>query len=253
MSLNLPQFIAHRGLNTEAPENTLAAFQLAGNAGFTWFECDVQLTQDGVPLIFHDDELERTTNDKGRFIQKQSAYLQTLDAGAWFAPQYTNTRIPSLVALLEWLLGNSLCLNLELKGTQTHLALEVARILQPYLPKLRERILISSFEFQALVDFKSQALNLPLALLVDVPNFLKFGYSGIARRFKSIDAYCLNVVDSLINSGSAARFLTISQRLLVYTVNDSARAQYLFDRGITGVFTDRLLPIQDKARFSATL
>lgn len=251
MSLNLPALIAHRGLNAKAPENTLAAFQLAETAGFTWFECDVQLSQDDVPFIFHDDELARTTNGTGQFIHKHSAYLQALDAGIWFGPQYANTRIPTLVALLDGLLGNSLCLNLELKGSQTHLAAVVSQVLQPYLPKLRNRILISSFEYKALVDFKAQGLNLPLALLIDLPNFLKWGYVGITRRFKALDAYCLNVVDRLINSSSATRFLKISPRVLVYTVNDLARAEELFQQGITGVFTDTLLPRRDKAQSAA--
>ena len=60
-----PFWIAHRGAGTLAPENTLAAFEQGADLGFAMFECDVQLSADGVPFLLHDLHLSRTTNGQG--------------------------------------------------------------------------------------------------------------------------------------------------------------------------------------------
>ncbi len=238
MSLNLPHFIAHRGLRTQAPENTLAAFQLAYDAGFSMFECDVQLSCDDVPVIFHDDDVKRTTDGMGLLRNMTYASLQRLDAGSSFSSTFSGEPIPSLIMLLEWLREHPIGMNLELKGRQRHLASVVAKTLKPYLPLLADRILISSFEFEALVDFKNESLDLPLGLLVNYEGFIKKGLAGIDHQYKTLGAYSLNVADRLVKGGAVSQFLKISPRILVYTVNDPARAKALFEQGVCGVFTD---------------
>ena len=59
--MDWPKLIAHRGASLLAPENTLVAFKLAKTHNAHWIECDVTLTQDGVPIIFHDKTLKRQT------------------------------------------------------------------------------------------------------------------------------------------------------------------------------------------------
>ena len=63
-SLHLPKVIGHRGTPRRAPENTVAGFTLAAEAGVAWVELDVQLSSDLVPFVFHDDRLERTRDRK---------------------------------------------------------------------------------------------------------------------------------------------------------------------------------------------
>ena len=53
---------AHRGLNHQAPENTMPAFEAAAGAGVTWIETDVDIIADGTPILIHDSTLDRTTN-----------------------------------------------------------------------------------------------------------------------------------------------------------------------------------------------
>ena len=60
-----PKLIAHRGAGKDAPENTLAAFRLGAQHGYTMFECDVKLSKDKELFLLHDDDLDRTTNGKG--------------------------------------------------------------------------------------------------------------------------------------------------------------------------------------------
>jgi len=97
--------IAHRGASLVAPENTLAAFQQAIDLGFDYVELDVRLTADGVPVVFHDSTLERTTGVEGNLHEWNYAKLRELDVGSWFSPEFADQRIPTLDETLQLLRG----------------------------------------------------------------------------------------------------------------------------------------------------
>ena len=78
-----PFWIAHRGAGKLAPENTLAAFRLGAAHGWRMAECDVKLSQDGVPFLMHDATLERTTSGYGAAGERPWGQLAQLDAGGW--------------------------------------------------------------------------------------------------------------------------------------------------------------------------
>ena len=79
-----PRVIAHRGGGQFAPENTLAALRKGHALGFRGVEFDVMLSADAVPVLIHDETLERTTSGRGNVADTAAAVLTTLDAGAWF-------------------------------------------------------------------------------------------------------------------------------------------------------------------------
>ena len=93
---SLPKVIAHRGSSGIAPENTLASLHLAGQQGAKWVEIDVMLSGDGIPVIFHDDSLARTTNGEGLIYKTPLAGLKKLDAGSWKHNKYPQETIPTL-------------------------------------------------------------------------------------------------------------------------------------------------------------
>jgi glycerophosphoryl diester phosphodiesterase len=134
--------IAHRGFSSDAPENTFSAFDLALEHGFNNMETDVQLTSDGVPVIIHDDLLDRTTTGKGPVAAASFDTVNSLDAGAWFDPPaggvgrhgagvYAGEKIPTLEELLERYAGR-VNLHLELKSREQELAEKVAPLLEKY-------------------------------------------------------------------------------------------------------------------------
>jgi glycerophosphoryl diester phosphodiesterase len=111
--------IAHRGASAYAPENTLAAFELAVRQGAGCLEHDLQVTRDGVLVCLHDRTLDRTTNvrealpDRGRtmvagapphwFVHDFTlAEIRSLDAGGWFGAEFRHTRVATFDDLLEW-------------------------------------------------------------------------------------------------------------------------------------------------------
>lgn len=110
-----PLVIAHKGASGDAPENTLAAFQLAVEQDADVLELDVQMTADGYPIVFHDDTLDRTTNGKGLARSKTLAEIKGLDAGSWFSKRYASERVPTLEEVVAWAKGK-IPLAIEIKN-----------------------------------------------------------------------------------------------------------------------------------------
>ena len=88
--------IAHRGEHLHHPENTMAAFQAAIDAGADYFELDVRTTSDGKFVIMHDQTLDRTTNGSGEVHSHTFDEIRALDAGAKFSPSFAGTKVPTL-------------------------------------------------------------------------------------------------------------------------------------------------------------
>ena len=107
--------VGHRGALALAPENTIAAMEAGLRSGVDMVEFDVQRTRDGVPIVMHDDTLERTTNGTGRVREKTLAEVQGLDAGSHFDPRFAGASVPTLDELLSWAAPRRVDLMLELK------------------------------------------------------------------------------------------------------------------------------------------
>ncbi|HEX9332722.1 MAG TPA: glycerophosphodiester phosphodiesterase family protein, partial [Anaerolineales bacterium] len=87
-SLPQPVIFAHRGASTHAPENTLAAFELALAQNADAIELDVKLSADGHVVVIHDQTVDRTTGSHGRVKDLSLAQFQSLDAGSFFSEKY---------------------------------------------------------------------------------------------------------------------------------------------------------------------
>ncbi len=96
-----PLIIAHRGDLKHAPENTLAAFELAIEKGADAIECDVHRSRDGALVVHHDHSLERTTNSRGQISDQTLEELRRLEAGSWFDPIFNGEGIPTLAEVLQ--------------------------------------------------------------------------------------------------------------------------------------------------------
>ncbi len=109
------KIIAHRGFSSRAPENTMAAFERAIHFGVDGLEFDVHLTRDGVPVICHDEAVDRTTDGQGLIKDFPYEELRRLDAGSWYGPEFRGERIPALIELLDRIKQTGLLINIELK------------------------------------------------------------------------------------------------------------------------------------------
>ena len=121
--------IAHRGFSSQAPENTFAAFDKAIENEFYYIETDVQLTSDNIPVIIHDDTVDRTSNGKGKVSEKTLSDIKKLDFGSWFNSKFKNQKIPTLSELLKNY-NNKIHLVLELKSQQSELCKQIAALIE---------------------------------------------------------------------------------------------------------------------------
>ena len=153
--------VAHRGyhdMNKEVWENTLSAFSRAIEAGFA-IECDLHYASDGVPVVFHDDDLQRVCNLPGEVRGRTSAELGLLSIGG------TKDKIPTLKQLLQ-LCGGKVPLVLELKGREGDdegFAESVLEVLEGY----KGHVALMSFDHWLLKDLKALEAPYPVGLTAE--------------------------------------------------------------------------------------
>jgi glycerophosphoryl diester phosphodiesterase len=95
------EIVAHRGASYDAPENTVAAQELAWKHGADAAEFDVRATKDNQLAIMHDPTTKRTTGRDAKFAELTLAELRQLDAGAWKDPQFAGEKVPTMDEMLE--------------------------------------------------------------------------------------------------------------------------------------------------------
>lgn len=155
--------IAHRGASAYAPENTLAAFDLALQMGACQLELDVQLTADEHIVVIHDDTVNRTTNAVGLVISYTLAALKDLDAGSWFGTQFVGERILTLEEVLKRYKGR-VHFHIEIKGQSPNLSSRTADLIRKY--GMQEQVTITSFQKERLEEMRNYAPEFPTAWLV---------------------------------------------------------------------------------------
>ena len=114
-TLKLPKLIGHRGVKDLCPENTLESILKAFDLGLGYVEIDVKISKDRVPILLHDDTLDRTTNGSGLAIDYDYENIKKLDAGKFFYKENTNIFVPKLEDILSLCTNNNGNLNIELK------------------------------------------------------------------------------------------------------------------------------------------
>lgn len=232
-----PRLIAHRGGSSVSPENTLPAFIAAARHGYRAVECDVMLTADGVPVLMHDDTLERTAGGRGRVADARLADLAGLDAGAWFAPGFTGTRIPTLAEAIACWQAHGLQAFIELKAGDGQdperlgrtVAAQVAAVWRGPPP------LLISFSVAALQAARSAAPQLPRGLLLDAP-----WPAGWRTGMAATGAAVLDIAHTAVTAERAAEVHAAGLGLAVWTCNDPARAAALLAMGVDAVTTDAI-------------
>ena len=226
---------AHRGARSIAPENTLRSMEQSLRY-CDFIELDVQLSRDEVPVIMHDDTLNRTSNVKGRVCNFTLDELQKFDYGSWYDGVYEP--LLTLGIALEFIKQNRIFLNIEIKDIHNNFSDEkVVGIVLKEIQKcgVQDLVIISSFRASYLSTCRDIIPNIPTALLVE-DKHPKELLKCLAEL--KVDAY--NMSDELVDKEQVAMLKDAGYFINVYTVNGIARRDELFAMGVTGVFTDFL-------------
>ena len=230
----LPRLVAHRGGGKLAPENTLAGLRVAAARGYRAVEFDVMLSADGVPVLIHDETLQRTTDGRGRVCETPFAALRRLDAGAWFGAQFAGERMPTLDEALALCRELGLAANVEIKPAQGHDS-QTGRAVAEGVLRAGDGIalVLSSFSLTALREAQKVAPDVARGLLFgDLP----VDWLGLLRRVDALSVHCRW---SRLREESLAAARAAAVPVVVYTCDEPAAARRLFDAGVASVITDR--------------
>jgi len=227
------KIFAHRGTSKHAPENTMAAFSLAYQQGADGIETDVHLTKDHVPVLMHDERINRTTNGTGYIKNHTFNQLKDLDAGSWFSPEFIGSRIISLDEFLEWIQDKPLYLNIELKNNKidyNHLEHIVYDRIAHY--HLLHRTTLSTFNPKSVKRLKHMNRNIGVALLISKR------YKNLVSAAKDLGANAIHIKYRLLNQLLVDRSHQENMAIRVYTVNKPKSMMRSFSMGCDGIFTD---------------
>jgi glycerophosphoryl diester phosphodiesterase len=230
--------IAHRGFSGVAPENTLAAFQRAIDAGADMIELDVLSSRDGHIVVIHDDTLDRTTDGEGPVAERTLAELRTLDAGSWFAAEFAGERIPTLEQVLELARGRIL-VNVEIKteavtdraeGGIADKTLELVR-----RADMLDQVVISSFDPRALAHARALEPGVKTASLYNAE--MQDGMSPGAI-MAEVGSNGFNLSRQQIDESIVEACHRRERPVAVYTVNEINEMERIIGLGADAIFTD---------------
>lgn len=151
--ISMDQLIAHRGFGALGPENTMLAFRQATAIGAMVLETDVQISQDGIPVIIHDPTVNRTTNGVGAVSNLTYSQLSALDAGSKFKGELIAAKIPKLDEFMSFCRINNVVALPEVKGYRS--PNDISLMLASMLANgMTERTIWSSFRLADLVRIR---------------------------------------------------------------------------------------------------
>jgi glycerophosphoryl diester phosphodiesterase len=224
--------IAHRGASAAAPENTIAAFELAVTQEADGIELDVHLSADGHPVVIHDDSLERTTDGAGPVAARTMRELKRLDAGGWYGPSFRGQRIQTLQEVLERFKGRARFW-IELKGgSDLYPGIEERVVSMVEIYDVVDLALIQSFDHAALARCRGFNREIALGALVEAPPF-----SAQAPATGMVQAVC--PAAEALTEAAVRSVRTSGLACYAWTVNEPAQMDRLVEWGITGIITDR--------------
>lgn len=207
--------IGHRGAKGYVAENTIASFQKAIELGAGMIELDVHLSKDGIPVVIHDETIDRTTYHSGFVNQFTAEFLQSIG-------------VPSLKEVFD-LLENRCAINIEIKVFEaTKPVLEVLK--NTKFPQ--EKIIISSFDWDVLnvCRFEERSISLGVLTELSIEEALTFA--------KKINAYSINPYFKLLNSENVQTIHQKGFKVFPWTVNNPDDITFVKSLNVDGIISD---------------
>jgi glycerophosphoryl diester phosphodiesterase len=240
------KIIGHRGASAKAPENTMAAFNAAIDAGADGIEFDVRLTKDHVPVVIHDDTLRRTAGLSARVDERNWEELKTVDVGSWFRStspiHFTNETLPTLQQVLDLFIAKTGLLYLEMKSeTPRHrdvLADRCCSLIND--STLKERIVVECFDLKAIECIKRLDPTIRTAALFEpsfaTPPLIASGQIIGAAQAVAADEIALH--HRLASQSLCDRALSAGFKIVVWTVDDPAWLKRAEELGVSALITN---------------
>ncbi|MGM0767264.1 MAG: glycerophosphodiester phosphodiesterase family protein [Pseudomonadota bacterium] len=233
---------AHRGSAFKAPENTLSAIKQAIDDGADYVEIDVQLTADGVPVLWHDSDMKRIFGLGERISETEFADIRDRDAGTWFDQKFGNERIATLADAIETVRGRAgLFVDLKPDRNTPHLARAVVDLLKE--KNFVKGTIVAAADWTTLQEVKRLEPELKTTLLAQfvMGPLWDDNYDVLGLRMNRA------------TPAAVARAHRAGNELHVWTVNQPAAMSRFIDMGVDNIITDRPELLSELLRQRATL
>ncbi len=255
MTINIPHLIGHRGVKGYAPENTAVSLHMAADMGIKMVEFDVKLTKDGVPILFHDDDLMRVLGREDKIADLTWEELQEVDVGSHLSESFAGEKIPHLEDALCIVLDRGMYCNIEIKpcpGREVETAEAVLDCATRIWPDEGPQPLVSSFKATCLETAMHMAENWPRGYLIDESIEDDPEDEGEYDWQKMVEFLLPTTINCNGNAATDEQihaYVETGLPVLCYTVNEPMRAQQLFDMGVSAIFSDTPDIIEDEVEF----
>lgn len=217
----------------------MAAFKTAWHMKADMIELDVQLSKDGVPVVFHDAKLDKHSNGKGLVSSFLFDELQQLDAGNWFSIEFMGEKIPSLEKVLKWAAGKIL-VNIEIKteavGDSPENGVEEKVIQLIRQTGMEKNVIISSFDYRAVKRIKERQPEMLTGLLYHKKSSAMRGPVELLRDCQADFFHCSK---SEMGEKWLRELNDSEKRFLIYTVNRKKTMQKWIEKEAFGIFSDK--------------
>jgi glycerophosphoryl diester phosphodiesterase len=222
------RIIAHRGASAQAPENSLAAMELAIEQGADWVEIDVQETQAGEVVVIHDGDLMKVAGSALKVRDASLAQLESVDIGSRFAPEFGDQRVPTLQQLLERVQGRvKVLIELKYYGGEQALEERVATIVESV--GVQDDVMLMSLSLPGVRRMKALRPDWQVGLLSSV------GLGDVTRL--DVDFFAVNA------RFAKRRFIQRARQrgraVMAWTINDPALMSAMMGREVDGIITDK--------------
>ena len=234
----LPKLIGHRGVKNLKPENTLESITKAFDLGLECVEIDVKVSKDNIPLLLHDDTLDRTTNGSGLVYDFTFDQINQLDAGYFFYNLKTDIKVPNLSSVLDLIKRNQKYLNIELKPNKNFEKLNVENTLQAINKISYDKIYFSSFDLSSCITLKETAPHFKCGFLNH--DFTKFNINETIDICKKYNFFSCGINLNLFSNSVVNQFVENEIQVTVYADNNISKveAHNLWNNNVTSIFID---------------
>src|SRR5699024_6996567 len=231
----MPLNFAHRGSLTEAPENTLPAFQKAISHGAKAIELDVQLSKDNHLVVSHDHKFTRFNKDVTGLIKDYTLYeIKQIDVGSAFGEEYAGTSLPTLEEVMD-ICPDSIVLNIEIKNIPVIYEGIEQKLLNTLTDYNRtENVIISSFDHVALQTVQTMNPDIDLGMLFYYRMLNPWDYAASSGlNIRSLHSNQVYVDQTFVQECKRRGY-----EVYPFTVNDFTRYEELIGFGVDGVFSN---------------
>ena len=234
-----PLLIGHRGYPALCPENTLASFEGAMQAGCDMIELDVTLTRDRKVVVIHDDTLDRTTNGKGPVSGHALEEVKALDAGSWFDARFAEERVPELSEVIKLTAGRCM-LNIEIKESAFEAIYPVDAIEHQVVKLVKtsgamDRVIISSFDKRILERIAAMDAPPAVAYISD-----HGADKSVLEMLLKMRSFSWHPRFTVLTRDQVDMLHAVGIKIFPWTINTRTEAEKVLALGVDGLICNEL-------------